>query len=223
MIKERIGESWYNVLKDHGIDDILKDIAKWLDHERKLVNVLPPASSDLTFKAFRLTPYDKVKVVVLGQDPYHTSGVFNGVAFGNGFPDNPAKKIQPSLLNIKKELARTYGAGINIDWSLYSWAEQGVLLLNTAHTVVEREPDTHTELWEPFTHTVFAALNEKDGVVWMLWGKRAQKYKELVTNPTHKICEAGHPSPLNRTNPFVGSGCFERVNNALKEPINWVL
>jgi uracil-DNA glycosylase len=149
--------------------------------------------------------------------------VFNGVAFGNGFPDKQPHKIQPSLRNIKKELERSYGSEINIDWSLYSWAKQGVLLLNTAHTVIQGNAGSHLDIWKPFTEEVFHALNTKDNIIWMLWGKSAQGYSSLISDKHHVIF-SGHPSPLNRANPFVGSGCFKYCDDILKEDkISWIL
>lgn len=219
MSESRLG-NWLNHIPSKYLDPILEKIGLDLQEERKHHRVLPEAGSELTFKAFRLTPFNKVKVVILGQDPY-PKGAFNGVAFGNGFPDKPATILQPSLRNIIKEVERTYPGEI-VDPSLYSWAEQGVLLLNTAHTVVYANPGTHIDIWADFTKHVLLALSKRDNIVWMLWGKYAHEFDIWVQNTTHHIIKTGHPSPLNRTVPFIGSDCFVQCDTILnKERINW--
>ena len=212
-IKDKFDSSWIDVIGLNILTELLTDVAGVLRGERLNCQILPEVGSDVTFKAFKLTPYNKVKVIVLGQDIYHTPGVFNGIAFGNGFPDERAEKIQPSLRNILKEVKRTHA--VNSDPSLYHWAKQGVLLINTAHTVMKGEAGSHLSIWEDFTATVLNTLNNKNDIVWMLWGRYAHDYDYVVTNPTHKIIKTGHPSPLNRTNPFVGSDCFKQCDELL--------
>ncbi len=223
-LNKRLGEDWYDELGQEYITNVLSNIGYHIGIGRyNGKKVIPEAGSELTFKAFRLTPYNSVKVVIIGQDPYHTQGVFNGVAFGNGFPNDPAGKIQPSLRNIVKELYRSYGDDSVIDYSLYTWAGQGVLLLNTAHTVVTGDAGSHLDLWFPFTKRVFDVLNKKDDLIWMLWGKKAQNYSKYIYNNTHTVLTAGHPSPLNRSDPFVGSGIFVKSDEILKtNKIKWV-
>jgi uracil-DNA glycosylase len=219
-IEDRLGESWCKVIPDTSLNLTLQTIADELASEREYYKVLPESGSELTFKAFRMTPFDKVKVVVIGQDIYH-KGAFNGVAFGNGFPDNPAEKLQPSLRNIIKEVQRSYPER-EIDTSLYSWADQGVLLMNTAHTVRYGDAGSHIHLWEDFTKHILYALSKRNDIVWMLWGAYAHAYEGWVQNDTHHIIKTGHPSPLNRTNPFVGSGCFLECDRILGDnKINW--
>lgn len=214
-VEEKLGD-WNKYIPE----DVLLGIGAQLHVERLGYNVLPEAGSDLTFKAFRLTPFDKVKVVIIGQDIYH-KGAFNGVAFGNGFPDNPALKLQPSLRNIIKEVESSYSKK-EVDPSLYSWAKQGVLLMNTSHTVRYGDAGSHIHIWEDFTKHILHALSKRDDIVWMLWGKYAQDYEDWIQNNTHKIIKSGHPSPLNRSNPFVGSGCFLKCDELLGEnKINW--
>ena len=155
--------------------------------------------------------------------PYH-DGSFNGLAFGNGAPsEDLTKGISPSLRNILNEVERTEGSRPNPN--LYAWASQGVLLINTAHTVVRGQAGSHIAMWSPFTRSVIEALNKKDNIVWLLWGSHAKFYGDLVTNESHVKIESGHPSPLNTAHPFVGCGCFEECNNVLKsksyEPIKF--
>lgn len=208
-------ESWIDALGENLVP-VLQDVGTLVSKARLMSDavVLPEAGSDKTFKAFRLTPYDEAKVVVIGQDIYHTPGIFNGVAFGNGTPENPTAKIQPSLRNIIKEAEKTYGGIVNP--SLYDWAEQGVLLINTAHTVLQGQPGTHIIFWKEFTDLVIEALNKKDYLVWMLWGTYAHGFQDKI-NENHGVVKTGHPSPLNRTNPFVGSGCFKTCDKLLKK------
>jgi uracil-DNA glycosylase len=223
-VLNKFDTSWNVAFGQLLLHDLLKPVADKLTEERKEHKVLPLQGSDLLFEAFKQTPISKVKVVIVGQDPYH-DGSFNGLAFGNGEPfksypvDKLPKKLSPSLNNVLTEVIRTSptkDANSTIDPSLYAWAEQGVLLINTAHTVIKGQPESHLEMWAQFTNYVFRALQLMDNVVWMLWGRKAAAYQEIVTNKTHKIIITGHPSPLNRSNPFVGSNCFKECNNYLK-------
>ncbi len=211
-IREKFDKTWIDAIGLDILNELLINVAGFLRDERLNYEVMPPVGSDYTFKAFKFTPYDKVKVVILGQDPYH-NGAFNGVAFGNGLPDTPSDKIQPSLRNILKEIKRTHN--INPDPSLYHWAKQGVLLINTAHTVIKGDAGSHLDVWESFTDTILKILNNRNDIIWMLWGGNAHNYDYAITNPTHTIIKTGHPSPLNRTNPFVGSNCFVECDDLL--------
>lgn len=156
--------------------------------------------------------------------PYH-DGSYNGLAFGNG--DRTESKLQgisPSLRNVMKEVNDEYDSLPKSN--LYEWAYQGVLLINTAHSVVKGDAGSHLHLWEDFTNNVIEALNKKDDIVWMLWGSQAHKWEKKISNETHEVIKAGHPSPLNRSNPFVGSGVFKECNKVLKkkkiDQINWI-
>ncbi len=169
------------------------------------------------YRAFQELPLEQVRVVILGQDPYH-DGSATGLAF-----DNPIKKRpSPSLMNILQEMMVDAGEDNLNSGGKDSWLEhlpkQGVLLLNTALTVRPKEPGSHLEHWKPFTKRVIEQINTLDYVVWILWGEHAKSYKELI-NPSHGIVESGHPSPLARGAkvPFKGSKPFSRTNNLLVE------
>jgi uracil-DNA glycosylase len=218
-IKEKLGD-WVDAIPTEQLDSVLLQIGNRLMVERQKYNVLPEAGSELMFKAFRLTPYSKVRVVIIGQDIYQT-GAFNGVAFGNGLPHKPTTKIQPSLRNIIKEVERSY-SGKTVDPSLYHWSDQGVLLMNTGHTVRYGDAGSHIDIWADFTKLILNAICKKDNIVWLLWGKYAQEYEEFIQNKTHYVIVTGHPSPLNTTNPFVGCNCFLECDKILgKNKINW--
>jgi uracil-DNA glycosylase len=207
-------EDWVNAIGLDVLNSQLAVISSVLIEHRKDSTILPLAGDPLLFQAFRETSYDNVKVVILGQDPYH-DGAFNGLAFGNGSSTEfKTKGISPSLRNILVEVERT--EGIKPNPNLYAWARQGVLLINTAHTVLEGVAGSHLELWREFTDLVLAALCKKDDLVWMLWGSKAQAFLPSITNKTHCVIQAGHPSPLNNTHPFVGCNCFQECNNQLK-------
>lgn len=167
-------------------------------------NCLPP--QEYVYRAFQLTPLHKTKVVILGQDPYHTKGVADGLAFST-FPH--IKTTPPSLGNILREYSRDLGYARPRTNSLETWANNGVLLLNTSLTVLEGRPKSHLGMgWEKLTLEVFKELKNVRGIVYMLWGKQAQEYKGRVNHQSNLVLCAGHPSPLNRADPFVGCGCF---------------
>jgi uracil-DNA glycosylase len=215
-------EDWVNAIGLDNLNNQLSTVSSALIQLRQESTVLPVAGDLLLFQAFRETPYDKVKVVILGQDPYH-DGSYNGLAFGNGSREEfKTRGLSPSLRHILEEVERTEGVKPNPN--LYIWAQQGVLLINTAHTVVEGLAGSHLELWREFTNMVLTALSKKDDLVWMLWGGKAKSYKEFI-NPKHHILEAGHPSPLNSKIPFANCGHFMKCNEYLvskkSEPIVW--
>lgn len=223
MLEKYFPEDWIKALGADQLAGVLESISSQLIVFRASQNILPPAGDPLLFQAFRETPYSAVRVIVVGMDPYHGAGEFNGLAFGNGTRDEfKKKKISPSLRNILAEVTRTEVVDSNPN--LYAWANQGVLLINTAHSVVEGIPGRHIELWKPFTDLVIKALNTKQDLVWMLWGNNAQAYASQI-NPSHKILKAGHPSPLNTAHPFAGCNCFVDCNEYLKtkkyQPIDW--
>lgn len=181
-----------------------------------------PASDDV-FNAFNLTPLSKVKVVILGQDPYHGDGQAHGLSFSV----RPNVAIPPSLLNIYQELESDCGCYIPNNGYLEKWAKQGVLLLNTVLTVQAHKAFSHRGIgWEEFTDAAIRAVNEQDRpIVYLLWGKPAQSKKSMLNNPKHLILEAPHPSPLSAYRGFFGCHHFSKANEFLTEhgetPIDW--
>ena len=224
------GDSWYNELGEYlNSPQFLSIGRKIASLRREGKKIIPFKDSNLLFKAFRVTPYDKVKVVILGQDVYHTLDadgfpVYDGLAFSN----STSFKAQPSLKNILKEVEDDVYNGCNperiADYSLYGWAEQGVLLINVAHTVEVSHPGSHLELWKPFTDTVIERLQRKKDIIWILWGNFAKGYKEKIISKNHYIIEGVHPSPLAGGG-FFGGKYFSRCNEELiarnKTPITW--
>ena len=181
-----------------------------------------PAPDDI-FNAFQLTPFHKVKAVILGQDPYHGEGQAHGLCFSV----KPDVEIPPSLVNIYQELHDDCGCYIPDNGYLTKWAEQGVLLLNTVLTVRAHQANYHRGIgWEEFTDAAIRRLNEEDRpLVFILWGRPAQMKKSMLTNPNHLILEAPHPSPLSAYRGFFGSKPFSKTNEFLVahgvEPIDW--
>lgn len=180
-------------------------------------------SSDDIFNAFHFTPLSQVKVVILGQDPYHNEGQAHGLCFSV----KPQVDIPPSLVNIYKELNQDVGCYIPNHGYLEKWARQGILLLNTVLTVRAHQANSHQgKGWEKFTDAVIQAVNAQDRpIVFLLWGKPAQMKKSMLTNSKHLILEAPHPSPLSAYRGFFGCKHFSKVNEFLKEngiePIDW--
>lgn len=181
-----------------------------------------PAPDDI-FNAFAFTPLEKVKVVILGQDPYHEPGQAHGLSFSV----MPSVEIPPSLVNIYKELHEDCGCYIPNNGYLKKWADQGVMLLNTVLTVRAHAAHSHKDIgWEEFTDAAIRVLNTQDRpMVFLLWGKPAQQKRSMLTNPRHLILEAPHPSPLSAYRGFFGSRPFSRANKFLAEhgetPIDW--
>jgi uracil-DNA glycosylase len=223
MLNQYFPRDWIDAMGERELNLVLTNISSELVELRKTHNILPEAGSSLLFQAFRETSLQLVHSVIVGMDIYH-DGSFNGLAFGNGSPiEFKTKKISPSLRNILIEVNRTESVETNPN--LYQWAKQGVLLINTAHSVVAGIPGRHLVLWKPFTDLVFKALNTRQDLIWMLWGNDAQAYSGQITNPSHTILKAGHPSPLNTARPFVGCNCFHGCNEILKskniQTITW--
>lgn len=189
--------------------------------EYKTHVVYPP--SEEIFTAFNLTPLSKVKVVILGQDPYHEPGQAHGLSFSV----KKQVEIPPSLVNIYRELNSDLGCFIPDNGCLVKWAEQGVLLLNTVLTVRAHQAFSHRGIgWESFTDAAIKALDNEDRpMVFMLWGRPAQQKKSMITNPKHLVIESAHPSPLSAYRGFLGSKPFSRANDFLSrnkvEPIDW--
>lgn len=188
-----------------------KIVKKIVQLRREGHQILP--KSDI-FRALALTPLDKVRVVILGQDPYHTPDIANGLAFSvnQGIP------LPPSLQNIFEELEKDIGCRYPDHGDLSSWAFQGVLLLNTSLTVEAGKPGSHKDIgWAPLIEDIIRHL---PGRVWILWGNHARSFKSMIPEPLG-IIESAHPSPLSAHKGFFGSEPFSRANKYLKEPINW--
>ena len=206
-----IGNSWDTILKDEFKKDYFKKLSIFLNEEVKHKTIYPK-SIDL-FKALKLTDYNDVNVVILGQDPYYGENEANGLCFSV----NHGIQTPPSLQNIFKELK----SDLNItreDTDLSDWAKQGVLLLNTVLTVEKDKAFSHRgKGWEIFTDKIIEKLNEKDDpIVFILWGSAARSKKTLITNKKHMIVESAHPSPLSYYRGFEGSKPFSKTNNLLK-------
>lgn len=198
-----------------------KSLYEFVMTEYNTTQVFPPA--DDIFNAFHLTPLSQVKVVILGQDPYHNVGQAHGLCFSV----KPEVDIPPSLVNIYKELQDDLGCYIPNNGYLVKWANQGVLLLNTVLTVRAHQANSHRgKGWEEFTDAAIQALNRQNRpIVFILWGRPAQTKKRMLNNPNHLILEAPHPSPLSAYNGFFGSKPFSQTNRFLQQngeaPIDW--
>ena len=216
-----IGNDWDVILKDELKKEYFIKLMNNIRNEYNQKEVFP--AKHQVFNAFRYTPYKNVKVVILGQDPYHGVGEAEGLSFS--VPLNIKKP--PSLVNIFQELHDDLGIPIPNHGSLHSWAKEGVLLLNAVLTVVKDHAASHQGMgWEIFTDNVIKLINEKDTpVVFILWGRYARSKKKLITNPIHYVVESAHPSPLSAYNGFFGSRPFSKTNNYLiskgLKPINW--
>ncbi len=216
-----IGNDWDNILKDEFNKDYFKKLMLTVRDEYNKKIIFP--RKDEVFKAFRYTPYQNVKVVILGQDPYHGDGEAEGLSFS--VPKNI--KIPPSLINIYKELHNDLGITPPNHGNLSSWAKEGVLLLNSVLTVIKDHAASHEGLgWETFTDNVIKLINKKDTpVVFILWGRFARSKKKLIDNPIHLVIESAHPSPLSAYNGFFNSHPFSKTNDFLISkgirPINW--
>lgn len=213
-----IGNNWDNILKDEFNKKYFKDLVKFLNVENKTKTIYPK-NSDL-FKALKLTDYNDVKVVILGQDPYHGDGEANGLCFSV----NPGIKMPPSLRNIFTELYSDLGIK-RTNTDLSDWARQGVLLLNTVLTVEKDIAFSHRgKGWEEFTDAIIKELSKRDDIVYVLWGNAARSKKSILPNQ-NLIVESAHPSPLSYDRGFKGSKPFSKVNNMLKSvnksEINW--
>lgn len=198
-----------------------KELTKFIDSEYETKTIFPPR--DLVMNSMKYTPYKNVKVVIVGQDPYHGEGEAHGLSFSV----NVGIKIPPSLQNIYKELNRDLGCYIPNNGYLLKWAKEGVLLLNSVLTVEKDKPGSHRKKgWENFTDEVIKLVNEKETpVVFLLWGNYAKEKKSLITNPKHLILESSHPSPFSVRNGFDGCSHFSKANKFLKDnnlkPIDW--
>ena len=206
-----LNKKWDEELKDEFTKEYFLKLKEDIRNEYKTKTIYPKANE--VFKAFRLTDYDKVKVVILGQDPYHGENEAEGLSFSV----KEGVKFPPSLLNIFKELKSDLGYDMPKSGSLEKWGREGVLLLNSNLTVQKDTPLSHKgKGWETFTDEVIKKINEKDTpVVFILWGSYARSKKELITNPNHYIIESVHPSPLSASRGFFDSKPFSKTNNFL--------
>lgn len=214
--------SWREVLKDKFTKEYKVELFSWLEHEYATKTIFPP--KEKVFNALNMVAPDKVKAVIIGQDPYHVYGQADGLAFSchNNTP-------QPSLKNIFKEIESDLGIKMSGTTDLTKWAEEGVLLLNTSLTVIEHQPSSHAgELWHKFTDEIVRILNNQDRpIVFMLWGNHAKSFLNILNNPKHLILTAAHPSPFSAYSGFFGCKHFSKcneflVNNSI-EPIDWKL
>ena len=217
-----IGNDWDEVLKEEIESDWFKRLQQAVAQEYAQHTVYPSMVN--VFNALRYTPYRSVKAVILGQDPYHGPGQAHGLAFSvqKGVP------VPPSLQNIYKEMHEDIGFTIPHHGCLISWAEQGVLLLNTVLTVRAGMANSHRKLgWETFTDAVIGALNSREEpVAFLLWGASAREKKALITNPAHLVLEAAHPSPLSAHQGFFGCRHFSKASEFCQkygEPLCWKL
>ncbi len=216
-----IGNDWDMVLESEFKKDYFYNLLRFVQGEYARKTIYPAKKE--VFRAFRYTPYKDVKVVILGQDPYHGEGQAEGLSFS--VPKGIRKP--PSLVNIFKELESDLGIPMPNTGSLVPWARQGVLLLNTVLTVIKDQAASHKDIgWETFTDEVIKKINEKEEpVVFILWGSYARSKKKYITNKKHLIVESAHPSPLSAYNGFFGSKPFSKTNEFLiknnLKPIDW--
>jgi uracil-DNA glycosylase len=218
-----IEEGWKSVLMDQFQSPYFRTLKEFLVEEKKKYTLYPPGR--LIFNAFQRTPFEKVKVVILGQDPYHGSGQAHGLCFSvpQGIPK------PPSLVNIFKELHSDLGIPIPEHGNLEKWADQGVLLINATLTVRDSQAGSHQKHgWETFTNRVIEVVSqEKSGVVFLLWGRFAQAKESLIDSGKHLILKSAHPSPLSAYNGFFDCRHFSKANDYMenqgKTRIDWTL
>ncbi|MBP3270680.1 MAG: uracil-DNA glycosylase [Ruminococcus sp.] len=216
-----IGNSWDDILKEEFTSEYYLKLREFLKYEYSHGKVYP-SMYDI-FNSLKYTPYEKVKAVIIGQDPYHGAGQAHGLCF------SVKKGVQPppSLQNIFKELYNDLGIQPPSHGELTQWAEQGVLLLNTVLTVREGKPNSHKgKGWEQLTDAVIRKLNDRERpIAFILWGGNARSKAPLITSPQHAVFQAAHPSPLSAYNGFFGCRHFSAVNRFLEQngidPINW--
>lgn len=218
----KIHESWKNILQQEFDKPYFGKLVEFLHREKREKKTIYPPGPKI-FNAFDLTPFENVRVVILGQDPYHGPGQAEGLSFS--VPHGV--KLPPSLQNIYKEIESDTGISTaGRDGSLEHWAEQGVFLLNAVLTVRASEPTSHSKIgWTTFTDSVIKVISDhKEGVVFLLWGNYARSKRDLIDHQRHYVLEAAHPSPLAR-GAFFGCKHFSKTNNILlgrgENPINW--
>lgn len=216
-----ITNDWMEAIRPEFSKQYYKELYGFVKQEYGTHVVYPP-SEDI-FNAFHFTPLSNVKVVIIGQDPYHNAGQAHGLCFSV----QPGTEIPPSLVNIYKELQDDVGCFVPNNGYLVKWAEQGVLLLNTVLTVRAHQANSHQgKGWERFTDAIIRAVNAEDRpIAYLLWGRPAQSKMSMLDNPKHKVFTAPHPSPLSAHRGFFGCKHFSKANNFLEEngvePIDW--
>lgn len=220
-MKRLLEKNWYDLLKDEFHKEYYLNLMSFINNEYK-IHTIHPNHEDI-FNALNYTPFDKIKVVILGQDPYHGKKQAHGLSFSV----SPTVAPPPSLINIYKELNSDLGCYIPNNGYLKKWADQGVLLLNTVLTVQDGKANSHKNKgWEIFTDKIISLINDKnDPVVFILWGNNAINKKSLITNKNHYVITSVHPSPLSAYRGFFGSRPFSKTNDFLisvgKTPIDW--
>ncbi len=216
--------TWSSVLADEKKQPYFQNILDFLSKQRKQGKIIYPQQSEI-FNALKLTPFANIKVVIIGQDPYHGPDQAHGLCFSV----NHGVATPPSLQNIYKELHSDLGLPIPNHGCLTPWAKQGVLLLNAVLTVQERTPQSHAHIgWQTFTDKIISSLNQHpQGIVFLLWGSYAQKKAELIDTSKHKILMTTHPSPFSAHRGFLGCQHFSKTNQGLmamgREPVDWEL
>lgn len=221
MNKEIFGNDWDDCLQAEFEKPYYVQLRQFLKKEYDEATIYPQMADLWT--AFKLTPYHQVKVVILGQDPYHGPGQAHGLSFSV----KPGVRIPPSLRNMFKELSTDIGCEIPADGTLTGWAKQGVLMLNTVLTVREGQAHSHKKQgWETFTDEVIRKLSARqEPIIFVLWGRPAQEKKQLIDFSKHAVVESFHPSPLSASRGFLGSRPYSKTNDILQSwnetPINW--
>ena len=224
MSNIKLESSWLKILKDEFKKTYMKNLSVFLNNEKRNNKTIYPPGSKI-FNALNLTPFTSVKVIILGQDPYHGQNQANGLSFSVEI----GNKIPPSLQNIFKELYSDLNISPSRNGDLSNWAKQGVLLLNTILTVESSKPNSHSDKgWEIFTDKILHSLSSiKENLVFILWGKKAQEKISLIDESKHKILKSPHPSPYSANNGFFGSKPFSKTNFFLEskkiDKINWKL
>ena len=213
----RIGESWYNAVPGLWESEYMNRVMLYLKG-MYATGTMYPDKKDI-FKAFKMTPFDDVKVVILGQDPYF-DGSATGLAFAN---KDDSLRMSPSLEKIKECIEKENGMlHLDFDITLESWANQGVLLLNTALTVEKYKPNSHLDVWKKFTATILSTLTiKKDPIHFCLWGKKAQEYEQWLLTEAHYVHKFQHPAYAARQNIDWNCNHFKKINSQLKKKIQW--
>lgn len=216
-LTHNIPDKWESFFEQSSVKDIIAKISLYLSEEKRTIWPFLPN----LLNAFFMCPFDKLKVVIIGQDPYHTPNT----AYGLAFSTCPKGNFPPSLKNIFTKLKQEGFTAKNP--CLESWARQGVFLINTALTVAESSPESHLKIWTDFTMDLIKFISKKEKVVWILWGGKAQMYRGFIKPSHSKLIEGGHPSPMNTTGSFLDKNYFRECNQYLQSknitPINWNL
>ena len=218
----KIDKGWKEHLNQEFDSDYFQNLISFILEEKKKHIVYP--QEDEIFSAFKLTPFNKVNVVIIGQDPYHGPNQANGLCFSV----NDGIKKPPSLMNIFKEIKSDIGTEIPISGNLQHWAKQGVLLINASLTVRAQKASSHQKIgWQKFTDSAIKCISKnKEGVIFILWGRFAQNKENLIDSSKHHILKSVHPSPLSAYNGFFGCKHFSKTNEILTQsnlkPIQWV-